>query len=267
MEKTAKLILNERRYESNTKRHLKHLEDESLYRKDHFESLKEKRSERRQYVKDHDHKLGQKGYERYKKDHRAIEENIEKTQANEKQHAVDVFINQKKQMATTEQKEKEWVEQFDLSAQEAKQTLHTIQENIQKKSEVHSRTIETIKDKLRTQFETQRNNFEKFEEKNEEKQNIFSRNAVVKYNAQRAKSKEIAERTNHSIEEHRTKNVERFQTRDEGLKKVKDDRAIFLRREEKRHKSHISAREVILKNIKMENEQKAEMQKLRIMDN
>ena len=79
MEKTAKLILNERSYESNTKRHEKHLEDESLYRKDHFESLKEKRSERRQYVKDHDHKLGQKGYERYKKDHRAIEENIEKT--------------------------------------------------------------------------------------------------------------------------------------------------------------------------------------------
>ena len=79
MEKTAKLILNERRYESNTKRHQKHLEDESMYRKDQFESLKEKRMERRQVVKEHDQRLGQKGYERYKKDHKAIEENVEKT--------------------------------------------------------------------------------------------------------------------------------------------------------------------------------------------
>ena len=52
-----------------------------------------------------------------------------------------------------------------------------------KKSEVYSRTIESIKDKCRTQFETQRNNLEKYEEKCEEKQTIFSRNAVVKYNA------------------------------------------------------------------------------------
>ena len=58
-----------------------------------------------------------------------------------------------------------------------------IQENILKKSEVYSRTIESIKDKCRTQFETQRNNLEKYEEKCEEKQTIFSRNAVVKYNA------------------------------------------------------------------------------------
>lgn len=110
MEKTAKLILNERRYESNAKRHEKHLEDESLYRKDHYEQLKEKRTERRQYVKDHEHKLSQKGYERYKKDHRANEERIEKTQANEKQRVEDMFMNQKKQMAITEKKEKDWVE-------------------------------------------------------------------------------------------------------------------------------------------------------------
>ena len=32
MEKTAKLILKERRYESNTKRHAKHQVDETLYR-------------------------------------------------------------------------------------------------------------------------------------------------------------------------------------------------------------------------------------------
>lgn len=32
MEKTAKLILKERRYESNAKRHQKHLQEESTYR-------------------------------------------------------------------------------------------------------------------------------------------------------------------------------------------------------------------------------------------
>ena len=41
-------------------------------------------------------------------------------------------------------------------------------------------------------------------------------------------------------------------TRDEGLKKAKYDREDFLRREDKRHKTKILARETILQNISME---------------
>ena len=55
-------------------------------------------------------------------------------------------------------------------------------------------------------------------------------------------------------------------TRDEGLKKAKYDREDFLRREDKRHKTKILARETILQNISMEQQQKKEMTKLRKMD-
>lgn len=55
-------------------------------------------------------------------------------------------------------------------------------------------------------------------------------------------------------------------TRDEGLKKAKQDRDDFLRREDRRHKNKILARETILHNISMEQQQKKEMTKLRKMD-
>ena len=41
-------------------------------------------------------------------------------------------------------------------------------------------------------------------------------------------------------------------TRDEGLKKAKQDREDFLKREDRRHKSKILARETILQNIAIE---------------
>lgn len=56
------------------------------------------------------------------------------------------------------------------------------------------------------------------------------------------------------MDEHRTKNEERFETRDEGLKRAKHDREDFLAKEARRHKNKILAREVILKNIQMEQE-------------
>ena len=55
-------------------------------------------------------------------------------------------------------------------------------------------------------------------------------------------------------------------TRDEGLKKAKQERDDFLRREDRRHKTKILARETILQNISMEQQQKKEMTKLRKMD-
>ena len=55
-------------------------------------------------------------------------------------------------------------------------------------------------------------------------------------------------------------------TRDEGLKKAKHDREDFLKREDRRHNSKILARETILQNIAIEQQQKKEMTKLRQMD-
>ena len=53
MEKSAKLILKERRYESNTKRHEKLMAEESEWRRDHYNELSEKRSDKLRYTKEH----------------------------------------------------------------------------------------------------------------------------------------------------------------------------------------------------------------------
>ena len=42
-----------------------------------------------------------------------------------------------------------------------------------------------------------------------------------------------------SIEDHKTKNDERFFTRDEGLMRTKQERDDFLRREDQRHKKKV----------------------------
>ena len=137
-------------------------------------------------------------------------------------------------MSVTEKKEADSIEQFKRQADEAKKTLISIQENIQSKTDLHSRTLNLIKDKCKTQFETQYNNWQKYEEKNEERQNTFSLRAVTKYNKQTEKSREIAERTHHSIEYLKTKNEERFQTRDAGLDNADRQRKAFLRKERER---------------------------------
>lgn len=76
MEKSAKLILKERRYESNVKRHEKLMQEEELYRNEKFATIDEKRKDRRQFTIDHDKHLDKLGIERYHKDKEAIEEHI-----------------------------------------------------------------------------------------------------------------------------------------------------------------------------------------------
>ena len=77
MEKSAKLILKERRYDSNVKRHEKLMQEEEEYRVEKFATVNEKRKERRQYTIDHDQHLDKLGLDRYKKDQKAVEEHIE----------------------------------------------------------------------------------------------------------------------------------------------------------------------------------------------
>lgn len=63
------------------------------------------------------------------------------------------------------------------------------------------------------------------------------------------KAKDLRKRTEAAVDDHRSKNDDKFSTRDEGLKRAKHDRDDFLAKEARRHKSKILAREVILKNI------------------
>ena len=169
-------------------------------------------------------------------------------------------------MEITEKRQKDEKESFIQSAAEAKKTLLTIEKDIKKKSDHYSRTIDKVKEKCLTQFETQRDNYRKYEEISDNRLHHFSMNAVNKFNLQQQKSRELSERMNHSVDAHRTMNDERFYTRDEGLKKAKNDRDDFLKREDRRHRTKLEARERILKNISIENAQKKELRKLRVMD-
>lgn len=86
-------------------------------------------------------------------------------------------------MQITEKKQADVIVQFNQSAEEAKLTLKGIEKNIQSKADLQTRTLNNIKDKCRTQFETQRNNLQKYQETQEERQNAFSLNAVNKFDA------------------------------------------------------------------------------------
>ena len=100
----------------------------------------------------------------------------------------------------------------------------------------------------------------------EQKQNYHSELALTKFNTTAQKSRDLSQRMQASIEDHRLKNEERFITRDEGLKKAKEDREDFIRREDKRHKKKIMARERILRNISIEQAQKQELRLLQVKD-
>ena len=78
MERTAKQVLKERRYESNTKRHQQQMDYEKEEREAHFFEVQTKRDDKIRITKEHDHELDRKGYERYKKDTKDVEEHIER---------------------------------------------------------------------------------------------------------------------------------------------------------------------------------------------
>ena len=77
MEKSAHLILKERRYHTNLKRHNKMMAEEESFRVQHFYDLTEKRNEARQFTLENDQRLDDLGYDRYKKDMSEIEEHVE----------------------------------------------------------------------------------------------------------------------------------------------------------------------------------------------
>ena len=52
MEKSAKLILKERKYHSNIKRHEKMMKEENLYRTEKFEELNDVRRDKKQITID-----------------------------------------------------------------------------------------------------------------------------------------------------------------------------------------------------------------------
>ena len=87
LEKSAKLILKERRYESNTKRHEKMISEEVEWRKDHYIELTEKREDKLRFTKEHNDKLDMLGYKRYLRDDKEVNEKYRQVKEAELQRA------------------------------------------------------------------------------------------------------------------------------------------------------------------------------------
>ena len=103
-------------------------------------------------------------------------------------------------------------------------------------------------------------------ESKEEQQQRYSTIVLDKHKLQQQKSREIADRLNNSVDEHRAMNFDRFYQRDIGLKKNEENRQEFLKSEAQRHNKKVKARDQLLSSIQTENHQKKEMNRLRMMD-
>ena len=222
MEKSARLMLKERKYESNTKRHQKMVKEEDDYRNEKFQSLAEQRKQKRQTTIEHDEYLDKLGYDRYKKDNRTRESDIARVKERDLMSARDSFLKLRVSMELTERKQKQAIENFNRSALEAKKTLHSIERDANRKQEAANRTIEKVREKCMNQFETQRNIYRKYEDISDRKLLNHSEKVYNKFNLTQQKSRDLNERTNMTVDYHKQKNTERFYTRDEGLKRAAD---------------------------------------------
>ena len=120
MEKSAKLILNERKYESNTKRHQAMVKEEDDYRTEKYAQYNDTRKEKRQRTIDHDDHINELGYVRYKKDNKRRETDLESVRQRDLSSARESFLKLRISMDVTERKQRENEENFDRSALEAK---------------------------------------------------------------------------------------------------------------------------------------------------
>lgn len=266
METSAKLILKERRYDSNMKRHQKMQKEDEIFRNDKFDQLIEQRREKRNTTIEEDIHLNQLGYERFKKDRKDVEGWIEKARKTELQQAKDSFLRLRGSMELTDKKQNEAEENFNRSAVEAKKTLENIWREAKQKEESATRTINKIKEKCQNQFETQKQNFRNYEELSESR--LYNQSAKVynKFTSTNMKSRDLKERTMNTVEDHKQRNEERFGVCNEGLQRAADQRSQFLKREEKRHKTKVEARDNILLNMSVDHEQRREMRKLHLVD-
>ena len=203
LEKSAKLILKERRYMSNTKRHEKEQIDIENDRSQAIQDVIDKRTNVRQITLEKDAELDDKGYSRYRKDHREVEQQMEKIKNQQLYNAEESYLKLRSSMEITEKQQRDAIVDFNKSADEAKMTLHGLEKKIQARKEMAVRTFEKVSEKVQqNNFELQKINYDKKKEIEEEHQNHFSELAVTKFQKQQKKHREIRENTNRTIENH-----------------------------------------------------------------
>ena len=91
--------------------------------------------------------------------------------------------------------------------------------------------------------------------------------AHAKYSLTEQKSRDLMERQNITVEYHKHKMEDKFFSRDEAHKRVQDNRTAFIKRESARHNQKVAARERIMHSISVEQTQRKEVRKLRVLDN
>ena len=83
MEKNARLILKERRYQSTLKKHEKALREEAHYREDQFFTINEERERARKSTLDKAQKFDDLSYVRFKKDTKDVESRVQTSKERE----------------------------------------------------------------------------------------------------------------------------------------------------------------------------------------
>lgn len=157
-------------------------------------------------------------------------------------------------------------ESFTRSAMEAKKTLTMIQDDARKKHESAMGTIDKLKEKCQNQFARQDSIYQNYEELGVNRLYNQSEKVYNKYNQTERKSRDLRNRTTLTVDDHRQRNMDRFATRDQALRKASDARNDFLKSESRRHNSKIDARDRILHNISVDQAQRSELRKLRLAD-
>jgi DNA-directed RNA polymerase subunit N (RpoN/RPB10) len=117
------------------------MQEDANYRRDLYQELAEKRSERRRFTKEHDEKLDDLGVKRYKKDKRMVEEYIEKVKHNELERAKDSYLKLHASMDMTDKKQQEALESWNTQVEESRSKLAYLDRKFKSKEDVHNRTL------------------------------------------------------------------------------------------------------------------------------
>jgi len=123
------------------------LETDKQFMAEKFQTINEQRQNARKLTLDHEAKLDRMGYDRYRQDKKQVEEYIEKVQRKELERARDSYLKLQQSMELSERKQKDYVENFNREAEEAKKRLMTIERDIKTKQDQHSRTLAKLKEK------------------------------------------------------------------------------------------------------------------------
>ena len=138
-------------------------------------------------------------------------------------------------MESREKTRNDLIKLMDQEAVVARDSLLSKERDISVKREVQERTIERTRSRCRDQFEHQRQNYDKFTELSERKQQHHSELVMAKHKTIQKKGKLLTQKLAETIEDHKLNNFERFATKSVNFDRKVQEHEEFLKKEERRH--------------------------------